>query len=252
MAEERPETGEKAADRRGKRRWRRYLPLAALVIASALAFAFDLHQLLSFETLQRHDRMLREAVADRPVSMAVGYTVAYALVVATALPAAVLMTITGGYLFGIWLGGSLAVTGATLGAVGVFLVAGTSFGRRLGAGTSPLLGRLRKGFQKDAFSYLFILRLLPVLPFVVASVVPALLGVSLRVFVLATVLGMLPGSFVYASVGNGLGAIIARGEEPTLDILREPEILAPLLGLAALALLPVVYRKLKGGRDLVP
>lgn len=252
MAEQRPETGEEATGERGRRRWRRYVPLVALVIASALAFAFDLHHLLGFETLQQHDRMLRDAVADWPVSMAVGYTVAYALVVATALPAAVLMTMTGGYLFGIWLGGSLAVTGATIGAVGVFLVAGTSFGRRLGAGTSPRLERLRAGFQKDAFSYLFILRLLPILPFLVASVVPALLGVSLRVFVLATVLGMLPGSFVYASVGNGLGAIIARGEEPNLDILREPEILGPLLGLAALALLPVVYGKLKGDRTDVP
>jgi uncharacterized membrane protein YdjX (TVP38/TMEM64 family) len=244
------EDGRDAADRQAKRRWRRYLPVVALVVASALAFAFDLHHLLGFETLQQHHRMLRDAVADRPVSMAVGYIIAYALVVATALPAAVLMTITGGYLFGIWLGGGLAVTGATIGAVGVFLAAGTSFGRRLGAGTSPLLGRLCTGLQKDAFSYLFILRLLPVLPFVVASVVPALLGVSLRVFVLATVLGMLPGSFVYASVGNGLGAIIARGDEPDLDILLEPEILGPLLGLAALALLPVVYRKLKGGREL--
>jgi len=251
MAEERPETGDEAADPRSKRRWRRYVPLAALVAASALAFAFDLHHLLSFETLQQHDRMLRDAVADRPFWTAVGYTVVYALVVATALPAAVLMTITGGYLFGIWLGGSLAVTGATLGAVGIFLVAGTSFGRRLGAGTSPRLERLRKGFQKDAFSYLFILRLLPILPFLVASVVAALFGVSFRIFVLATVLGMLPGSFVYAGVGNGLGAIITRGEEPNLDILLEPEILGPLLGLAALALLPVVYRKLQGGRDVV-
>lgn len=250
MSEDMPETGEGTADRQGKRRWRRYLPLVGLVVASALAFAFDLHQLLSFETLQQHDRALRDAVADRPVSMAAGYTIAYALIVATALPAAVLMTVAGGYLFGIWLGGSLAVTGATIGAVGVFLVAGTSFGRRLGAGTSPLLGRMREGFQKNAFSYLFILRLLPLLPFLVASVVPALLGVSLRVFTLATVLGMIPGSFVYASVGNGLGAILARGEEPDLDILLEPQILGPLLGLAVLALLPVLYRKLKGRRDV--
>lgn len=252
MSKEMPEAGDGTADRQRRRRWRRYAPLAALVLVSALAFAFDLHQLISFETLRQHDRLLRETVADRPVSMALGYTIAYALVVATALPVAVLMTVVGGYLFGIWLGGSLAVTGATIGAVGVFLVAGTSVGRRLGAGTSPLLARMRSGFQQNAFSYLFILRLLPLLPFLVASVVPALLGVSLKVFTLATVLGMIPGSFVYASVGNGLGAIIARGEEPELDILLEPEILGPLLALAALALLPVVYKRLKGGRDDAP
>ena len=248
MTEDVREVGDDAAVRTGGSGWYRYLPLAGLALLSALAFAFDLHHLVSFEVMQQHDRALREAVAARPVAMGVGYALAYALVVATALPVAVLMTVAGGYLFGIWLGGSLAVTGATIGAVGVFLVARTSFGRRLGAGRSPLLGRMRSGFQKNAFSYLFILRLLPLLPFLVASVVPALLGVSLKVFTLATVLGMIPGSFVYASVGNGLGTIMARGETPNLDLILQPEILGPLVGLAVLALLPVAYKTWKGRR----
>jgi uncharacterized membrane protein YdjX (TVP38/TMEM64 family) len=231
------------------RRWRRYWPLTGLVVASVLAFAFDLHQLVSFETLQQHDRALREAVGARPLAMALGYVAAYALVVATGLPVTIVMTVAGGYFFGIWIGGGLAVTGATLGAVGVFLVAGTSFGRRLGAGSSPLLARMRAGFQDNAWSYLFILRLLPLLPFMVVNVVPALLGVRLRVFAPATFFGMLPGSFVYASVGNGLGAIMARGDRPDLDLILQPEILVPLLGLAILALLPVAYKTWKGRQD---
>ena len=226
--------------------WRRYLPLAGLALLSVLAFAFDLHQLVSFETLQQHDRALREVVSARPVAMALGYVAAYALVVATGLPVTIVMTVAGGYFFGIWLGGGLAVTGATIGAVGVFLVAGTSFGRRLGAGSSPLLARMRAGFRDNAWSYLFILRLLPLLPFMVVNVVPALLGVRLRVFAPATFLGMLPGSFVYASVGNGLGSLMARGETPNLDLFLQPEILGPLVGLAVLALLPVAYKTWKG------
>ena len=159
------------------------------------------------------------------------------------------MTVAGGYFFGIWLGGGLAVTGATVGAVGVFLVAGTSFGRRLGAGSSPLLARMRAGFRENAWSYLFILRLLPLLPFMVVNVVPALLGVRLRIFAPATFFGMLPGSFVYASVGNGLGAIMARGDKPNLDLMLQPEILGPLVGLAVLALLPVAYKTWKGRQN---
>jgi uncharacterized membrane protein YdjX (TVP38/TMEM64 family) len=227
-------------------RWRRYLPLAALAVAIAMAFAFDLHHLLSIETLRLHDEVLRNAVAARPELAAMAYTVGYALVVATALPAAVLMTVAGGYFFGIWLGGSLAVVGATLGALGVFLVARTSLGSRLFSGNGTIREKLRTGFQEDAWSYLFILRLLPLLPFVVVNVGAALLGVRLRVYAVATFLGMLPGSFVYASVGNGLGAIIAKGAEPELDLVLQPAILGPLLALAALALLPVAYKRWKG------
>lgn len=227
-------------------RWRRYLPLVVLAVAIAAAFAFDLHHLITFATLQQHDEALRAAVDDRPVMTALTYIACYVLVVATALPAAILITVAGGYLFGVWLGGSLAVIGATIGAVGVFLVARTSLGGRLFSGTGPLREKLRAGFQKDAWSYLFVLRLVPLLPFMVVNVVPALLGVRLRVFALTTLFGMLPGSFVYASVGNGLGAIIASGAEPELDLILRPEILGPLMALATLALLPVAYKKLKG------
>jgi uncharacterized membrane protein YdjX (TVP38/TMEM64 family) len=233
-----------AADR--GRPWHRYVPLAALLAAAALAFAFDLHELISFETLHKHDQALREAVGARPVLSALAYVAGYALAVATALPAAVLMTVAGGYLFGIWLGGGLAVSGATLGALGVFLVARTSLGSRFGADTRPVFRKLRAGFQEDAWSYLFILRLLPLLPFMVVNVAAAVLGVRFRVYVITTVLGMLPGSFVYASVGNGLGTVIGQGTEPDLNLILQPTILGPLVALAVLALLPVAYKRLKG------
>jgi uncharacterized membrane protein YdjX (TVP38/TMEM64 family) len=238
---------ESAADR--GRPWHRYVPLAALLAAAALAFAFDLHELISFETLQEHDQTLRETVGARPVLSALAYVAGYALVVATALPAAVLMTVAGGYLFGIGLGGGLAVSGATLGALGVFLVARTSLGSRLGAGTRPVFRKLRAGFQEDAWSYLFILRLLPLLPFMVVNVAAAVLGVRFRVYMITTVLGMLPGSFVYASVGNGLGTIIGQGAEPDLNLILQPTILGPLVALAVLALLPVAYKRLKRRQD---
>lgn len=229
-------------------RWRRYLPLAVMAVAIVTGFALDLHHLLSFETLRQHREVLREAVADRPIMTALGYVGGFALVVATALPVIILMTVAGGYLFGIWLGGGLAVIGATLGAVGVFLVARTSLGGRLFSGTGSLHQKLRDGFKEDAWSYLFVLRLVPLLPFMVVNVMPALLGVRLQAFAITTFLGMLPGSFVYAGVGNGLGAIIAEGAEPGAELILQPAILGPLMALAALALLPVAYKRLKGRR----
>jgi len=237
------------ARRRAAVAWRRLLPLALLILAAAVALASGLHELLGFDALQQHNRALRDAVEARPVLVAAGYVMVYIAAAATALPVAVFLTIVGGYLFGVWLGAALAVSAATVGAVAVFLAAGTSLGRYLGASTSPLVHRLRAGFQADEWSYLLVLRLLPLLPFTVVNVLPALLGVRLRVFVVTTFFGMLPGSFVYAGIGNGLGSIIARGDAPEVGTILEPTILVPLGGLAVLALLPLVVRRLQARRE---
>ena len=77
---------------------------------------------------------------------------------------------------------------------------------------------------------------------------PAFLGVPLRTYVIGTFFGIMPGSIVYASVGNGLGAVFEQGGTPDLGIIFTPEVLLPILGLAALSLIPVFYKRLKGGR----
>jgi uncharacterized membrane protein YdjX (TVP38/TMEM64 family) len=208
----------------------------------ALAFAFDVHRLVSIETLQAHSSSLQEAVEDRPTLTAFGYVAGYAAFVALALPGAVIFTIAGGLLFGTWLGGLLAISGASSGAVLVFLAARTAIGQRLAGRVGPWLQRLEAGFRENAWSYLFVLRVLPLAPFVVVNVGAALLGVRLKTYVLATALGILPGSFVYAGVGNGLSAVLAAGGTPDLQVMLQPGILVPLLALAVLALLPVGYK----------
>jgi uncharacterized membrane protein YdjX (TVP38/TMEM64 family) len=115
----------------------------------------------------------------------------------------------------------------------------------LRARAGPWLASLAEGFRADAFSYLLVLRLVPLFPFWLVNLVPALLGVPLRTFALATALGIVPGCLVFASVGAGLGHLLERGEEPDLDLILEPRVLLPLLGLATLALLPVLWRRLR-------
>jgi uncharacterized membrane protein YdjX (TVP38/TMEM64 family) len=104
---------------------------------------------------------------------------------------------------------------------------------------------MEAGFRENAFNYLLVLRLIPLFPFWLVNLVPAFLGVPLRTYVVATLLGIIPGSLVYASVGNGLGVVFDQGDTPDLGIIFKPAILGPILGLAALALLPVVYRRYK-------
>jgi uncharacterized membrane protein YdjX (TVP38/TMEM64 family) len=151
----------------------------------------------------------------------------------------------GGFLFGTWTGAGLSVVAATLGSIAVFLAARYAFRDLFRARAGATLARLEEGFRHNDFSYLLFLRLVPVFPFWLINIVPALLGMQLRRYALATLLGIVPASIVYASVGAGLGAVLKRGEQPNLGIIFEWHILLPLLGLAALALLPVVFARLR-------
>lgn len=221
---------------------KRWLPLGLLVLAIMVAYATGLHRHLSLATLRDQRQTLQDFVATYPVLAPGTYVLAYAAAVALSLPGALFLTLAGGFLFGTWLGGLWAVLGATTGAVAVFLIARTAFGSALRQRAGPWLRRMEDGFRADAFNYLLVLRLVPLFPFWLVNLVPALLGVPLRTFALATLLGILPATFIYAGVGNGLGAVLDSGQEPDLGLVLKPEILLPLLGLAALALLPVIHR----------
>jgi len=104
---------------------------------------------------------------------------------------------------------------------------------------------MERGFQENALSYLLVLRLVPIFPFWVVNLVPALLGVPARTFVIGTFFGIIPGTAVYSSVGNGLGAVFDSGGRPDLGIIFEPQVFAPLVALAALSLVPVIYKRVK-------
>ena len=125
----------------------------------------------------------------------------------------------------------------------IFLAAKTSVGDHLRERAGPWMRRLERGFADNAWSYLLILRLVPIVPFFVANVVPAFLGVRLRLYVITTLLGIIPGTAVYAAVGAGIGQVFARGEDFSLGGLMTPTILFALCGLAALSAIPIVYKK---------
>ncbi|MFO1087680.1 MAG: TVP38/TMEM64 family protein [Reyranellaceae bacterium] len=228
--------------------WRRLLPVAILLLGLALFLALDLERYVSFEMLRRHHVALAAWVAQNPVEAALIYLLAYALVVAFSLPVAALLTPVGGFLFGIWMGGALSGLGATIGAVVLFLAARTALHDVFHQKAGAALARLEAGFRRDSFNYLLFLRLVPVFPFWLVNIVPALLGMRLGPYVLATVIGIIPGAIVYSSLGAGLGMVIERGEVPDLGIIFEWRILLPLLGLSILALVPVVYSRLRAGR----
>lgn len=236
----------KAGERRGRGgEALRWLPLLGLVAAIVAFFALGLGRYFTFQALAEHREWLVGGVARLGIVAALLFILVYAAIIALSVPGGAFLTVTAGFLFGTWLGGLYALIGATCGATIVFLIARTSFGEPLRRRAGPFLRKLEAGFRANAASYLLVLRLVPLFPFWLVNLVPAFLGVPLRTYVIASAIGMAPATFVYAGLGEGVGAIIEQGQTPDLHIIFQPRVLLPLLALAVLALVPVIYRKLR-------
>lgn len=226
---------------------RRLLPLLLIVIAAALG-AVLLGDRLSFAALAENRDALTAFRDAHYATTAAAFMLAYVAIVAFSLPGATVATLTGGFLFGVFPGALFNVTAATLGAIAIFLAVRWGLGDRLAARMDASDGRarrLRVALQENAFSALLTVRLIPAVPFFIANLLPALVGMRLAPFAAATFIGIIPGGVVYTWVGAGLGEVFARGETPDLGIIFEPHVLGPLLGLAALSALPLVIKLLR-------
>lgn len=230
----------------------RRLPLITVAIGAILG-AYFLRDYLSFETL-RDNRADLLAFRDANYLLTVlVFIAAYITIVAFSLPGAAIVTLTGGFLFATFPGALFNLTGATLGAICIFLAARWGLGERLAQkmeASDGAVKRIKAGIDDNQWSMLFLIRLVPVVPFFVANLVPALVGVPLSRFAISTFLGIIPGSIVYTSVGAGLGDVFARGETPDFGIIFEPAILLPILGLCLLATLPILLKALRGQKGL--
>ncbi|MBI1220489.1 MAG: TVP38/TMEM64 family protein [Rhodobacteraceae bacterium] len=224
--------------------WTHAIPFLIILAAAGIG-TVTLRDTMSFATLKAHHDALMAYAADHYALTAVAFVLAYVAVVALSLPGATICTLTGGFLFGVFPGVLFNVAAATAGAVIVFLAARYGFGDRFAARLDESAGavrRLREGIRQNEMSFLLVMRLVPAVPFFVANLVPALLGVGVWRFALTTFIGIIPAAIIFTWVGSGLGALIAMGKMPDMAILFRPQFLGPLLGLAALALLPAVVR----------
>lgn len=228
--------------------FRRLVPVIILLAGLVAFFAFGLNRYLTFEALRDNRAWLLAHVRESAALAAAVYMLAYVAVVAFSLPGGAVMTIAGGFLFGQVLGTVYVVIAATIGATILFVAARTAFGELLRARAGPFLQRMEAGFRENALSYLLVLRLIPAFPFFIVNLVPAFLGVPIGVYVAGTFLGIIPGTFVYATVGAGLGSIFDSGETFTADSILTTEIVTALVGLAVLALLPVAYKRWRRAR----
>ncbi|MEQ1697480.1 MAG: VTT domain-containing protein [Hyphomicrobiaceae bacterium] len=223
--------------------YKRWLPLIVLITAVGGAYALGLHKYLTLDALRDNRAALSAYVAANSVTAAAAYVALYTVVVALSLPVGVVLTLAGGLLFGVPWGAILAITGATIGATALFVIARSAFGDTLRDKAGPFLASMADGFSKDAFNYLLFLRLVPAFPFWVVNLAPALLGMKLTPFVIATAIGIIPGTTIFSLFGAGLGAVFERGEEVSLKAVLNPTLIAALVGMGVLSLLPIAIRR---------
>ncbi len=220
-------------------------PLALVLLASALIYASGIWRHLSLAELRDRREALLGFVRAHPVLALEIYMAAYAVLVAFSIPGALLMSLSGGYLFGVLTGTAAAVAGASTGATAMFLVARTTLGealaRRVARG-SGLLSRLQAGARKHTVSTLLALRLMPAVPFTLVNLLAGLVRMKLGPYVVATVIGIAPSTLVYAWTGYGLHSVFRRNGAPDLRALVRPEVYAPLVALAVLGSAPLLWR----------
>ena len=225
--------------------WRRWLPIGIIAVGLVLVFVFDLDEFASFQHLREHKQQLTAFVAAHYAGAVVCYLALYVLFVALSLPGAIWLTVAAGFLFGAVVGTMMAVIAATLGATLLFLATKTSLGDYLRAHAGPWLAKVERGFADNQWSYLLMMRLFPAIPFFIANLVPAFLGVSLSVFVITTFIGIIPATVIFATIGAGLGSVLQTSADLSLHSLLTPQVKGALVGLAVLAAMPIAVKFLR-------
>jgi len=228
------------------------LPIIIIAVVAIMG-AFFLRDYLTFNALSENRDALIAFRDNNYVVTVLLFILIYVVIVGFSLPGATIATLTGGFLFATFPGALFNVVGATIGATAIFLAARTGFGEKLGArleGSDGIVKKIKDGIDENQWSMLFLLRLVPAVPFFMANLVPAFLEVPLRRFVISTFFGIIPGTVVFTSVGAGLGEVFARGETPNLSIIFEPAIIGPIIGLCVLAALPIVIKAVRGKKGL--
>ncbi len=232
--------------------------LFVIVALSVYGVSQGWHQQFTISNLIKNQQLLSGYLAEYPIQTPLIYFVVYTLAVALSFPGASLLTIAGGFLFGWFFGGLLTVLAATIGATLLFVAAKTSVGATLKARAGPFLDKMSVGFRKNAFSYLLFLRFTPVFPFWLVNIAPALFHIPLSTYLVATFVGIIPGTFAYAFVGAGLGSVILAQEqvnpgcsaagtcEVEISALITPELIWAFAAFGLVALIPPIVRRFRG------
>ena len=224
--------------------WIKLWPVYVIAAGLALAVSQGWHQYLTLESLSENAVWLDELVRNNLVLVLAGYILVYAAATTFIIPGGVL-TIAGGFLFGLYIGTPATIIAATVGASILFFAAKTSIGSVLRQIAGPFLERMESGFNENALSYMFALRLIPLFPFAVVNIAPGLLGAKYRDYLITTFFGIIPATLAYTWIGAAIKGTLLEGGEVDIGSLAS-NFLPAFIALGVVSLIPVAYKKITG------
>ncbi len=227
---------------------KKWIPLIVIIILMLIAYFSGITQFLTFENIKENRQLILSYIDQYPLLTLCLFILLYIVMTALSLPGGALLSIIGGFLFGVPLSTIYVVVGATIGATIIFLVARTAIGDLLKRKAGPFLSKMDAGFQKNTASYLLFLRLIPLVPFWLVNIAPAFFNVKTRTYLWTTFVGIIPGAYVFTQAGNGLGAIFDSGKEFSIETIFNIEVKIALVVLALFALIPVFVKRLRRDR----
>jgi uncharacterized membrane protein YdjX (TVP38/TMEM64 family) len=220
--------------------------LLAAVLAVGLFFFFDLGRFLTLDALKANRQALADYYAAHWVATVAGFMAIYVVQTALSLPGAAILSLAAGAIFGSLMGTVYAIIAATIGATLAFLVARYLLRDAILAKFGPRLEGINRELETRGFNYLLFLRLVPLFPFFLINLAAGLTRLPLRTFVLGTMIGIIPGGFVFVNAGASLATI------SSLRDVASPRVLGSFALLGLFALMPVIYGKLKKKRAPAP
>lgn len=223
--------------------FKKWFLLILLILFLGLFYYWDLFQYLNFKTIRTYQFLATHWAIDH-YEAAVGiYITVFTLLIACGIPCATLLTLLGGFLFGAE-AFFYALLGTTLGGMILYFAVKSAFGAPLAAKSTGWIKRIEHGFQKNAFSYILMMRLMPIFPCWISNISAGALNIPLKTFVIATVIGIVPATFIYAMAGRSLDKLLT-ADQVNIGLVFMPSIFFPLLGLAILSLFPIFYKRIK-------
>ncbi len=218
--------------------------LAFFMVVGLGTLYFLFRDLITFEFLAQNKKILFFWVDERLLLAATLYCCMYIVFVSFSVPFATVLTVSGGFLFGAPLGSCLSSLSATLGATLLFLIVKSGFHDALSTTIrkSKNLEKIRIGIERNIWTYLILIRLIPIIPFWMANIAPALIGVKILIYVTTTLLGILPATILYSYIGSSIGSSFD-GQSPDLAVFYRLEFLLPVAGLIFLSAIPAMWKK---------
>jgi len=225
---------------------RKWVVLILLVFCSVSFFYFRLYNFLNPHTLKLYQVTVKQWAFLHYKSAVSLYVLLFVALIACAVPCATFLTLLGGFLFGA-IAILYAEIGTTMGGVVLFLAIRTSIGSGIAQRKHGWLKKMERGFQKNAFNYLLTLRLMPIFPCWLSNISAGALNVPLKTFIIATIIGVFPATFIYVMAGRGLDKLFLANHANFMNFVFTPSVFLPLAGLGLFSLLPVIYKRVNAG-----